>query len=71
MPGGRVLDRVRPRTEVLELAAPVEAPTVQALDAAGAVLGSCPPDGVAVGGVIYPCTIAPWAEPPVTTIPEP
>lgn len=68
---GHILDRVHPSGAVVELAAPAEAVIVEALDAAGTVVGSCPPDGVLINGVTYQCTLAPGAEAPVTTIPEP
>jgi hypothetical protein len=62
---------VRPSGAVVELAAPAEGVIVEALDAEGAVVASCPPDGVLIGTTTYLCTLAPGAEPPVTTIPEP
>lgn len=64
---GRVLDAVLADQPLVALAAAAEAVTVEALDASGTVVGSCPPGGVNINNVVYPCTIAPGVQPPITT----
>ena len=70
-PGGDIVDQVRPEGQLVALAAPEEVVTVEALDATRTVVGSCPQGGVSIDGIVYRCTLAPGAKPPVTTVPVP
>lgn len=68
-PAGETLDQAAPTGPLVALAGLATSVDVEALSNDGTVIAACPHDGVVIDDVTYPCTIAPGAETPVTTIP--
>lgn len=66
---GLVLDEVIPSGDLIALAGLGTDLTVEAVDADGAVIAACPPEGVLIEGMLFECTLAPGATVPSTTIP--
>jgi hypothetical protein len=66
---GAVVDEVAPSGGLVALAGLGADLTAEAVGLDGAVVASCPPEGVLIEGIHFQCTLAPGASVPVTTIP--
>lgn len=66
---GAVVDEVASSDGLVALAGLGSDLTVEAVDAGGAVIAACPPEGVLIEGVVFECTLAADASVPTTTVP--
>lgn len=66
---GKVVDEVTSSNGLVALAGLGSDLTAEAVDAAGAVIAACPPEGLLIGEILFECTLAPGATVPSTTIP--